>query len=126
MIDDEDLAASLYPAGRPNFAGHAFHRRSKDLKIRDPHDLHVVEFTEGPAGVIIDILLRIVRAPVLIVEQHIDDPAVGLIHAHDVAAGRELAGFSRWLFLLLHTGLRRGPALRSRRSSGLFLLAHGH
>jgi hypothetical protein len=37
--------------------------------------------------------LRIARTPVLIVEQGVGDAAVGLVHAHDVTAGREGARF---------------------------------
>src|SRR5438045_9419719 len=53
---------------------------------------------EGPAGVVVGILLRIVRGPVLIVEQRVGDARVRLVHADDVTARGKLpnlGGFHR-------------------------------
>ena len=46
-------------------------------------------------------LLRVVGAPVLVVEEHVGDTAVGLVHADEEAAGGELARLRSRLFLVL-------------------------
>ena len=81
----------------------------------DASNLHAEEFAEGPAGIVIGSLLRIVGAPVLVVEQGVGDAGVRLIHADDVAGLRENG--VRWLrrfgFIL------GGRRLRFRLAFGL-------
>src|SRR5207302_1545675 len=62
-----------------------------DFDVDDANGLRVEEFGEGPAGVVVRRALRIVGAPVLIVEQRIGNAAVRLIHADDIRTGRERA-----------------------------------
>ncbi len=106
VIDQEDLARAFHAAGRLHraVARRSMAASSTFTSVTRDH-LHVAEFAEGPAGVVVDALLRIVGGPVLIVEQRIGDAAVGLIHAQNVAAGGERARLGLGLF----RGLARAP-----------------
>src|SRR5262249_59091637 len=91
--------------------------------------LHAEGRAERPAGVVIGALLGILRAPVLVVEHLVRNPAVGLVHPEDVASRREgardrprrrlLAGLGRSVLL---RRLRRGRARRVRRLGRLLFL----
>src|ERR1044072_202009 len=94
-------------------AGYAFHRRAQYLRIDDAHYFDVREFAHGPGGVVVDVGLRIVRRPVLVIEQGIGDAAVGLVHADDVTARRACA--------ILGLQRRSGGSGRTRTRSVFFL-----
>ena len=89
VIDEEDRAGVRDGAFGPDLAADFVNRRVEHLHISHADRRHVVQLGEGPAGVVVRRPLRIVRAPVLIVEQRIGDAAVRLIHADDVGAGGE-------------------------------------
>ena len=71
---------------------HASHFGVEHFDVGHARHLDVAELAEGPPGVVVDALLRIVGRPVLVVEQRVGDAAVGLVHAHHVGAGGEGAG----------------------------------
>ena len=96
VVHEENGTAARDAALRTHLAADALHRRVEHFQIDDSRRLHVVQLAKGPAGVVIRRLLRIVRAPVLIIEQRVGNAAVRLIHAHDVPAGRERSA-SRFL-----------------------------
>ena len=95
VIDEEHGAGASHAALGLDVAGDTLHRDVQDLGVRRAQRAHAEALGEGPAGVVVRILLRIVRAPVLVVEQGVGDARVGLIHADDVAAGGELARLRR-------------------------------
>ena len=64
----------------------------EDFRIGDAHHLHVEKFAERPAGVVIGGFLRIVGAPILVIEQRVGDAGIGLVHADDVASGGKFFG----------------------------------
>ena len=101
---------SLYAAGRLDLAFDRFHRRVEHLDIGDANRLDAEALRERPAGVVVRGFLRIVRGPILIIEQRVGDARVGLIHADDVAAGGEFFGFH------LHRPRRRRLIFSSRLS----------
>src|SRR5262249_8758917 len=100
--------------------------RIEHFCIADPHHLNVAKFAKRPRGVVVDLLLRIVRTPVLIVQKHVRDSAVRLIHSHNVAARRKLASLSIGLLLIVGRLLLRRSGrvvpIATRRS---FLLLYG-
>src|SRR5205809_7466811 len=98
MVDDKNRTTAIHATHRSQIAIDAFHRSFKDLYVRNPNCLHVSQLAEGPAGVVINILLGIAWAPVLIIEQSIGYPAVGLIHPHKVTARGERACLSFFFF----------------------------
>ncbi len=67
------------------------HRRLQDGVVGDAHHLHVEQVAHRPGGVVVRVLLRILRRPVLAIEQGVGDARVGLVHAHHDAAGGEAA-----------------------------------
>ena len=79
------------PAGGSHRLGDRIHRRCEDLAVDDAQRFDIEQLAEAPAGVVVRMGLRIVRAPVLAVEKRVGDPAVRLVHAHDVAACRKEA-----------------------------------
>jgi hypothetical protein len=95
VIHEEDRSAVHDAALRPDVAPHFLHRGVEHLQVEDARGLDVEQLRERPAGVVVRRLLRIVRAPVLIVEQRVRDAAVRLIHADDVGAGGEGAAHRR-------------------------------
>src|SRR6185369_9943150 len=86
VIDEENIARAFDAARRLDGAMHGVHGRVEHFDIGDALHFHVAKLAEGPAGVVVDALLGIVGGPVLIVEQGVGDAAVGLIHAHHIAA----------------------------------------
>ena len=102
VVDGKRGSLALDASGRADFR-HGIHGHIQDFCVRHPRHLHVKEFAEGPAGVVIRSFLRIVRAPVLVVQQSVGNAGVGLIHANDVTAYGEFAcrGGGRLRFLLL-------------------------
>src|SRR5207244_9848817 len=86
VVDNEDRATAADAACRMNLAIHFLHRRVEYLHISDSYDLHVAQLAECPAGVVVNVLLRIARAPILIIEQNICYATVRLVHAYDVTA----------------------------------------
>ena len=84
-----------YRAGAGDLAGQCRgivernHLRLENRGIGDADNFHIEEMSEGPAGVIVRMLLRVAGGPELAVEQRIGDAGVGLIHANDDAAGGE-------------------------------------
>ena len=125
MIDDVYRAAPLYAAGSSNFATHGSHRTIEHFHIRDSHHLNITKLPERPTRIVVDCFLRIVRAPILIVEKHIRDPAVRLIHSDDVAARRELSRLRlRLLLFLIGSRVRIRFLVGGVRLSLLFL--HGN
>ena len=101
MIDQENIARALHPAGRGDRPLHRKHCGVEHLGVRHPRHLHVAQLAQGPAGVVVNILLRIVRRPVLVIEQRIGDAAIRLIHAQNVTSRREGARFRLGLRLWL-------------------------
>src|SRR5437867_6837599 len=72
---------------RPANASRSLNRRSdfsdgdvENFDVRDPNYFDVKEFAKRPGRVVVWAPLRIVRTPVLIIEKHVGDAAVGLIH----------------------------------------------
>src|SRR6266849_6215309 len=105
IVDREDGAFALDAANGPKF-GDMLHWNREDFGVCDASDLHAEEFTEGPGGVVVRSGLRILGAPVLVVEQSVRGAGVGLIHANDIAAGGKVAsGWRRGFWFLL--GLAR-------------------
>ena len=97
--------------------GDRLHLGLEDRGVGDANGLDVEEMRERPAGVVIGMLLRIVRRPVLAVEQRIGDAGVGLVHADDDSCRRESA--SRGLGLSLASSLSAsGQRLRQFDSDG--------
>src|SRR6266849_1257561 len=90
IVDREDGAFALDAANGPKF-GDMLHWNREDFGVCDASDLHAEEFTEGPGGVVVGSGLRILGAPVLVVEQSVGGAGVGLIHANDIAAGGNVA-----------------------------------
>ena len=89
IANDRPLAGDA--AGRLHLALHQLHRRVEHLHVGDADRLHAEALGERPAGVVVRPRLRVVRRPVLVVEQRVGDARVGLVHPDDVAARRELA-----------------------------------
>ena len=89
VVDREDRARPADASRRLEVALHHLDRRVEHLHISDAHDLDVEQLAERPAGVVVRIALRIVRRPVLIVEQRVGDAAVRLVHADEIRAGGE-------------------------------------
>ena len=86
VIDEKDTACSRHTTRRFDVAGDALHRNVEHFDICRPQCTNREAFGEGPTGVVVWILLRIVRAPVLIVEERVGDARVRLVHADDVAS----------------------------------------
>ena len=98
VIDEEHAARAGHAAGRLDVAGDALHRDVEHLGVGRAQRVDGESLGEGPAGVVVGILLRIVRGPVLIVEQRVGDARVRLVHADDVTARGKLpnlGGFHR-------------------------------
>src|SRR5205085_10236476 len=87
VIDQVDRTFVRDAAGGAHLAGDTLHRGLQDFRIDYANHFYVREFAHGPGGVVVDVGLRIVWRPVLIIEQRIGDTAVGLVHTDDVAAG---------------------------------------
>ena len=68
MIDGEDLTCAFDAAGRAHRTGDALHRNIKDGRVCDARDLNVVKLAERPGRVVVWLLLRVARTPVLIIE----------------------------------------------------------
>src|SRR5260370_40842197 len=90
MVDKINGATAIYSARRSHFAVDALHRGPKHFWICDAHDFDIRQLTHSPGRVVVDILLRIVWRPVLIIEESISNATVWLVHAHEVAARCEL------------------------------------
>ena len=69
------------------------HRCVQHLGIEHANGLHAEGLGKRPARIVVGIRLRIVRRPVLVVEQRVRDAGVRLIHPDDVAARGKLAWF---------------------------------
>ena len=89
VADQENIARAPHSAGRRNRALDRSHAGIEHFGVRHARHHHVAQLAEGPAGIVVDILLRIVRRPVLVIEQCVRDAAIGLIHAQNVTAHRE-------------------------------------
>src|SRR5262249_37100502 len=69
VIDKEHRAGTVDSPGRANLTSNAVHWRSQDLRISDSDYLNIPEFAHGPRSIVVNISLRIVRCPVLIIQQ---------------------------------------------------------
>ena len=88
---------------------HRRHRRLQNRSIRQPDSLHIEELRERPARIVVRMLLRIVRRPVLLVQQRIRHPRIRLVQTDNITArGKSLCG-------RLITVLRRRNRTRHRR-----------
>ena len=87
VIDQIDRAAAVNGAGRLHIALYQIHWRAQDLHICDADNLHIAWFSHCPRRIIVDISLRIVGRPVLIINQRVGYATARLVHAHDVRAG---------------------------------------
>ncbi|MCG3160993.1 MAG: hypothetical protein JMDDDDMK_02089 [Acidobacteria bacterium] len=122
VIDEINRAAAVHASYSLHFAIHFFHRRIERFDINHAHNLHVTQFAKRPGGVVVDVALRIVRRPVLIIEHHVGDAAVGLIHSHDVTARRERArGCLFFLLTAVAVAIARSPGLCGSRARGFLL-----
>ena len=109
MVDREHRTGAHNAALGANLAGHALHRRVQNLRIGHTDGLRVEPFRERPARVVVRVLLRVVRAPVLVVEQRVRDARVRLVHSDDVRAGRERSRRGRRASACgIRCGTRRG------------------
>ncbi|NBS60061.1 MAG: hypothetical protein EBS65_24095 [Betaproteobacteria bacterium] len=95
VVDGVDHSRPSDAARRRQRTGDQLHRHVEDLAISNANGLHGETFREGPARVVVRGLLRILRAPVLIVEERVGNTRVRLIHADDVAPRWELTRFRR-------------------------------
>ena len=95
VVDEIHRAGAGHAPRRSHGAFDRLHRRVEHFRIGHARDVHVEHFGEGPPRVVVRLPLRIVRRPVLIVEQRVRDPAEWLIHADDVRAGGEGMTFRR-------------------------------
>ena len=120
VIHDKDGSLAANAAGNPERSLDLSHRSIQHLHVCNAHDLHVAELAKGPCGVIVRTALRIVRAPVLVVEKHVRDPAVGLVHANQIRACRKLHDFGGGFFFVVLFILVRLVILVALR------LAHRH
>src|SRR4030095_13549361 len=93
--------------------------------IGNARPLHAEQLAERPSRVVVGTLLGVVRAPVLVVEEHVCNAAVGLVHAHAVAAGRDMPrlGLGRGGFRLARALALLGLVLVV---AVLLLLLRGH
>ena len=84
MIDDEHTSCTANGAGCADRCLDVPYRHIQDLRVGHADNLNIAEFAEGPRRVVVGTPLRIIGAPVLVIEQHVRDPAVGLIHADEI------------------------------------------
>ena len=107
VIHREGGALPEHAARRRDLPLHQLHRDVEHLDVGDADRLDGKALRKGPAGVVVGARLRLVRRPVLVIEQRVGDPGVRLIHPHDVAAGGEFAGRRRQLHRRERGGGRR-------------------
>ena len=84
--DGKHRTATRHFAGKSGRIIEGSHARFEDRRINHPDSPHIEELAEGPSGVVVGMLLRIVGGPKLAIEQSIRGPGIRLIHAHDNAA----------------------------------------
>ena len=85
MLDDKSFALPVNSA-RGIDPAHFLHGGAEDGEIGDARGFYIAQCAEGPTRVVIG--TRIARTVVLRVEHHVGEAAIGLVHAHDVAACR--------------------------------------
>src|SRR5439155_9557489 len=97
---------------RPANASRSFNPRSdfsdrdvENFDVRDPNYFDIKEFAKRPSRVVVRAPLRIVRTPVLIIEKHVGDAAVGLIHPDKIRTRGELDALGRSFFFLICASL---------------------
>src|SRR5260370_1618484 len=98
ILNREDTSFAFYATGYSQF-GDALHRRLQDFRVSHARYLHTVEFAKRPSGIVVGSLLRILWAPVLMIQKSVRDARVRLVHANHVAARRKR--LARWLRLLV-------------------------
>ncbi len=83
------------------------HRRLQHRQVEHAHHLHIERIAHRPAGIVVGFFLRVLRRPVLAIEQRIGDARIRLVHAHDIATGSKRARleFRRLRLLLVLGGL---------------------
>ena len=86
MADEKSFALPVDAAGRIDFADFA-HGRVEKGDVSDAHGFHAAKCAKSPASVIVG--AGIAWAVILRVENHVGEAAVRLVHADDVAAGRD-------------------------------------
>ena len=96
VVDRKHGAGAIHATRCGDRARHRCHRNLEDHGIYDTRCLHGERFRERPPRVVVRVFLRIVRAPVLIVENCVGDSRVRLVHPNDVRACRELALLRCW------------------------------
>src|SRR4029077_11235197 len=77
IIDGEDAAIALHAAGGLHFVD-ALHGSVQNFRVGDAENFYVEELAKSPAGVVVGSLLRVVGAPVLMIEQGVGDAGIGL------------------------------------------------
>ena len=94
MIYEISDAAPADCAAGTHFTANRLHGGGQNLRVRHADNFHICQFAHGPGGIVINTLLRIARAPVLVIKHCVSDAAVGLVHTHKIAAGWERARLS--------------------------------
>src|SRR5258708_23867259 len=97
VVDGKNRAFALHAARRLHFAD-ALHCRVEHLRISHAKYFYVEEFAESPASVVVGSFLRVVRTPILMIEERVGDAGVGLVHADDEAAGGKFARIGLGVF----------------------------
>src|SRR5581483_3362453 len=113
VVNDEDRSGALYSSRRFYRPGNFLDRHVKNFDIGHALDANVAAFPKCPACIIVNLLLRIVGAPVLIIEQFVGYATVWLIHSNDVTAGRELTSLSLRFLILLAVSISGAGSSRS-------------
>src|SRR5258706_4603050 len=113
MPDDEDAAVAAHTARSANLTLYQLYGDVEHLRVHDSRRLNGESRGERPPGAVVGRLLWIIGRPELLVEQSVSRARIGLVHAHDVAARRELLDLglrcaSRW-----RRGVLPGPGSRT-------------
>src|SRR5439155_10786670 len=91
MIDEISRTSSDYRTRRADFTVDAIHGRVKDLRVNYTNSRNIRELAHGPGGIVVNLSLRVVGRPILIIQERVGDAAVGLVHANDITAGGKRA-----------------------------------
>ena len=105
---------------------HRLHLRLQNRSIRHAHRRHSKQIRERPPRIVIRMLLRIVRRPILPVQQRVRNPRIRLIHPDHIAPRRKRLRLRRIRLLICLLRRLIGNRHGFRKPAHLHMLQRHH